>query len=272
MVLSGKNAIIFGGGGSMGGAVARALAAEGATVLLAGPHATSLQQVADDIGQSGGRAEIRETDALDESSVAACIQDFMQRHTTLDIVFNAVETQDTQGIPLTDMKVADFVRPVTVAMQTQFLTSTLAARVMMQQHSGVILSLTATPGGVGYPLVGGFGPACCAVESFTRDLGSELGPHGIRVVNIRSAGSPDSRPFRQALEENGDFAGDFIRKLKDDTMLKRLPMMADIAGVAVFLASAQAACITGVTIDVTCGTTSALNYKVQEIGFVQEQR
>ncbi|MCF7220734.1 SDR family oxidoreductase [Marilutibacter chinensis] len=70
----------------------------------------------------------------------------------------------------------------------------------------MILSLTATPGGIGYPNVGGFGPACCAIESFSCDLASELGPHGVRVTNIRYAGSPDSRVFREAVEQSGERA------------------------------------------------------------------
>lgn len=86
------------------------------------------------------------------------------------------------------------------AMETQFITATAAARVMVKQRSGVILSLTATPGGIGYANVGGFGPACCAIEGLSRDLGAELGLYGVRVVNIRSAGSPDSRVFKEALE------------------------------------------------------------------------
>jgi 3-oxoacyl-[acyl-carrier protein] reductase len=150
---------------------------------------------------------------------------------------------------------------VRIAMATQFITSTSAARIMKQQRSGVILSLTATPGGIGYPNVGGFGPACSAIEGFSRNLASELGPFGVRVVNVRSAGSPDSRVFREAIEEGGEAATTLIQQMKDDTMLKDLPSMAEIASVAVFLASAMAAKITGVTVDVTCGTTAALNYK-----------
>ena len=65
--------------------------------------------------------------------------------------------QDKQGVPLVEMNLADFTRPISTAMTTQFLTCTAAARVMLRQSSGVILSLTATPGGIGYPLVGGFG-------------------------------------------------------------------------------------------------------------------
>ncbi|MNY36880.1 2,3-dihydro-2,3-dihydroxybenzoate dehydrogenase [compost metagenome] len=116
--------------------------------------------------------------------------------------------------------------------------------------------------------MGGFGPACCAVESFSRNLAAELGPYGVRAVNIRSAGSPDSRPFKEALESPTEEVKDFFEKLAGDTMLKQLPMMEDIANTAVFLASDLAGKITGVTIDVTAGTTAALNYKVTEIPFV----
>ena len=165
------------------------------------------------------------------------------------------------------MKVADFIRPVTIAMQTQFLTATAAGKAMMRKGSGVILSLTATPGGIGYPNVGGFGPACCAIESFSRDLASELGPYGIRVVNIRSAGSPDSRVFREAIEKGGKEVGEIIKSMENDTMLKSLPRMDDIANTAVFLASSMAGKITGVTVDVTCGTTNGLNYKASTIAF-----
>jgi 3-oxoacyl-[acyl-carrier protein] reductase len=152
-------------------------------------------------------------------------------------------------------------------METQFLTSTAVGRIMVKQKSGVILSLTATPGGIGYPNVGGFGPACCAIEGFSRDLAAELGRYGVRVVNIRSAGSPDSRPFIQAMESGGDEVKQFISKLEEDTMLKELPLMADIANVATFLASDLASKITGVTIDVTCGTTTGLNSGVTSIPF-----
>jgi enoyl-[acyl-carrier-protein] reductase (NADH) len=140
---------------------------------------------------------------------------------------------------------------------------------MMKQGSGVILSLTATPGGIGYANTGGFGPACCAVEGFARNLASELGAYGVRVVNIRSGGSPDSRIFREAIDAGGDEVKEFIEKMANDTMLKRMPPMQDIANTAVFLASQMAASITGVTIDVTAGTTSALNYKVTNIAFLK---
>jgi NAD(P)-dependent dehydrogenase (short-subunit alcohol dehydrogenase family) len=147
-------------------------------------------------------------------------------------------------------------------MRSHFLTATAAGRIMMNQRSGVILSVTAMPGGIGYPYTAGFAPACAALESFSRNLAAELGTYGVRVVNIRSGGSPDSQVFRQAIERNPKEMEAVLRGMENDTMLKRLPLMNEIANTAVFLASDFAKSITGVTIDVTGGTTAGLNYRV----------
>jgi 3-oxoacyl-[acyl-carrier protein] reductase len=271
MMLKNKNAIIYGAGGSLGSAVARAFAKEGSKVFATDHRFELVKKLAEEIINSGGKAEAAEVDALNEKQVNDYINK-LENIGTIDISFNAISLKDTQGIPLTDMLLEDFLRPVTIAMETQFITSTAAARVMIKKGSGVILSLTATPGGIGYANVGGFGPACCAIESFARDLASEVGPYGVRVVNIRSAGSPDSRVFKEALEQSGEAAREFIKKMKEDTMLKELPLMEDIANTAVFLVSEMAGKITGCTVDVTCGTTSALNYKVTPIAFVKDKK
>jgi 3-oxoacyl-[acyl-carrier protein] reductase len=159
----------------------------------------------------------------------------------------------------------EFIQPINTNMRTRFLTAIAAGRVMMKQKSGVILSLTATPGGIGYPYTGGFGPACCAVEGFSRNLASELGAYGIRVVNIRSGGSPDSKVFNDAINKYPDEMKEVLQKMEADTMLKKLPLMSDIANAAVFLASDMSGKITGVTIDVTAGTTAALNYRAPSV-------
>ncbi|MEJ7681018.1 MAG: SDR family oxidoreductase [Segetibacter sp.] len=126
----------------------------------------------------------------------------------------------------------------------------------------MILSLTATPGGISYPFTGGFAPACCALESFSKNLASELGVYGIRVVNIGPESSLIQRYLKKRSPKILKGCGPIIRKMEEDTMLKKLPLMADIANAAVFLASDMAGKITGVTIDVTCGTTAGLNYRV----------
>lgn len=261
-MLHNKNAVIYGAGGSLGGAVARALAAAGARVFLTGRHINSVQTTADDIlARGGSNVNVDQVDAFDEKAIRAHLEKVVQAAGTVDISFNAVGVDVVQNIPLTDISMDDFIRPVTLTMQTRFLTAIAAAKVMMKQGSGVILSLTATPGGIGYPYTGGFAPACCAVEGFSRNLASELGAYGIRVVNIRSGGSPDSNVFKEAIDQHPAEMQKILRQMEGDTMLKKLPLMADIANAAVFLASDMAGKITGVTLDVTCGTTAGLNYR-----------
>jgi 3-oxoacyl-[acyl-carrier protein] reductase len=261
-LLQNKNAIIYGAGGSLGGAVAKALAAAGATVFLTGRHLGSIQKVADEINTAGGKAEVDEVDAFDRKAINDHIDKVLQSAGTIDISFNAVGVDVKQGTPLAEMDVDDYVQPVTFTMQTRFLTATAAGKIMQKQGAGVILFLTATPGGIGYPFTGGFAAACCAVESFSANLASELGIYNIRVVTIRSGGSPDSSVFKEAIARDPGLMEPVLKSMKADTMLKKLPVMADIANTAVFLASGMAASITGVTVDVTCGTTAALNYRV----------
>ncbi|HTF21762.1 MAG TPA: SDR family oxidoreductase [Chryseolinea sp.] len=266
MLLANKNAVIYGGGGSLGSAVANALASEGARVFLVGRHPDTVERAAQAILSAGGKAEADQVDALNETQVTDHLNRVVSKYGSVDISFCAVDLKPVQGIPLVDMKTDDFVRPVTLAMQSMFITAKAAGRIMQRQRSGVILSLTATSSGVAYPYTGGFAPAGAAIELVSKNLAAELGVYGIRVVNIRSAGSPDSRVFQDVLKNNPQLMEGVLRGMEDDTMLKRLPLMKDIAHVAVFLCSELARQITGVTIDVTAGSTSGLNYRAARQG------
>ena len=215
MLLANKHAIIYGAGGSLGGAVAIALAAAGAAVYLTGRNRTSVQAIAEKITEAGGKADVDVVDGYDEKA----INDHIQKIGRVDISFNAVGVDVKQGAPLVDFSMDEYVVPITKTMQTRFLTAKAAGRRMIQQGSGVILSLTATPGGIGYPYTGGFAAACAAVESLSRNLASELGVYGIRVVNIRSGGSPDSRVFKEALDSNPEVMKTVLQTMRSDTML-----------------------------------------------------
>jgi 3-oxoacyl-[acyl-carrier protein] reductase len=261
MILQNKTAVIYGAGGSLGSTIAMALAESGASVFLAGRHLDKVEKVAAHIRSKGFKAEAGEVDALDEAAVNKHVHQIVTKAGSVDISFNLIGLDPVQNIPLMQMATDDFVNPVNIAMKTQFITSTAACKAMMKQKSGVILTLTATPGGIGYPLTGGFSTACCAIECFSRNLASEVGVYGIRAVNIRSGGSPDSKVFKDGIEAAPDLMKEVLGKMKSDTMLKELPLMADIANVAVFLSSPLAGKITGVTVDVTAGTTAALNYR-----------
>jgi NAD(P)-dependent dehydrogenase (short-subunit alcohol dehydrogenase family) len=265
MILQGKNAVIYGAGGSLGSAVAKAIAKAGARVFLTGRNMDSVKKTADEILRMGGKTEVDVVDAFDENAINSHIKTVEQKAGSLDISFNAVGVDVIQNIPLVDISTDDFVSPITKTMQTRFLTAKAAAKTMMKQKSGIILTLTATPGGIGYPYTGGFAAACSAVESLSRNLAIELGVYGIRVVNIRSGGSPDSSVFKNAIDTRPEVMAPILKQMEADTALKKLPSMADIANLTVFLSSDLAEKITGVTVDVTSGTTAGFNYRVASL-------
>jgi 3-oxoacyl-[acyl-carrier protein] reductase len=176
---------------------------------------------------------------------------------TIDILFNAIGMQDVQGTALIDMRVEDVLQPVTVAMRTQFHTARAAARHMVERGSGVIMTITAGPPEP-IPYVGGFGAACPALEGLWRGLAAELGPRGVRLICLRSAGSPDTPDVRATLElharANGMTFEECVAHFSDATLLKRLPLVAEVANVAAMMASAGASAMTGTFVHVTCGS------------------
>jgi 3-oxoacyl-[acyl-carrier protein] reductase len=243
-LLAGKHAVIYGGGGSVGGAVARAFAREGATVHLAGRTQQTLDAVAQDVRSRGGTAETVVLDALDETAVDA----HADALPSLDVSFNLISHGDVQGIPLADMELADFERPVVTAVRTMFITARAAARRMMRQRSGVILVF----GGYGDPLrdhnLGGLQVAFGAQEYLRRNLAAELGPYGVRVLTLQTGGVPETIP--------DDFAGKeaITRSLVTPTLLGRTATLEDVGNVAAFAASDWARTMTGSAINITCGT------------------
>src|SRR5918998_3227945 len=183
MLLENKNAVIYGGGGSLGGAVARTFAREGAAVFLAGRTRETLEKVASDIEDAGGRAEVAVVDALDGQAVDEHAGEIVEQAGGIDVSFNAISIQDVQLIPLSDMSREDFMRPISTGLSANFLTTTAAARHMARQGSGVILTLSASAVRAYVPgvYVGGFGVVGAAIEAFTKMLAAELGPRGIRA-------------------------------------------------------------------------------------------
>jgi 3-oxoacyl-[acyl-carrier protein] reductase len=257
MLLKNKNAIIYGGGGAIGGAVAKAFAKEGAKVFITGRTLSKLEIVANEIRKEGGKVEIAKVDALNQMAVETYLEKIVENEGSIDISFNAVSLDDIQGEPLTRMTHEQFALPVVNALPTHFYTATAAARHMARNHSGVILAITANVARKPYPNVGGFGVACAVIESFCRQLAAEVGRQGIRVVCLRSAGSPDApgvdEVFQQHAERSGTSREEFEIIMSERTMLKRLPKLAEIANVAVLMASDRANIITGAIANVTCG-------------------
>jgi NAD(P)-dependent dehydrogenase (short-subunit alcohol dehydrogenase family) len=262
-LLEHKNAIIYGAGGGIGGGVARTFGREGATVFLAGRTRESLATVAKDITAAGGSAEVAVVDALDERAVDEHARAVASRAGSIDVSFNLIWRGDVQGVPLVDMAVDDLARPVTTGLTTNFITARAAARHMVEQHAGVILSLTSGSSAVTTPMMGGTGPADAATEVFMRQLAAEVGPHGVRVLGLWTAGVPETlSPEKLASVDGGmelDAAGleRMIEGMSQMTALRRLPALALVAETAAFLASDRAGAITGTITNVTSGMVLA---------------
>src|SRR3712207_2337309 len=186
LLLQDKNAVIYGGGGAIGGAVAGAFAREGARVFLAGRTRTRLDEVAERIRAAGGVVETAQVDALDEKAVDRHADAVAEKAGSIDVSFNLISYGDVQGTPLAGMELEDFERPVLAATRTMFLTSRAAARHMIEQGSGVILTFGGAGGrdpirdyysGGFQVYLGGFLVAPGGVGVVRPPLAGEAGPH-----------------------------------------------------------------------------------------------
>jgi NAD(P)-dependent dehydrogenase (short-subunit alcohol dehydrogenase family) len=258
-LLEKKVAIVYGAGGGLGSGVARTFAREGATVFLAGRTREPLEAVADDIAAAGGSADLAVVDALDEGAVDDHVRTVVEQAGRVDVSFNLVTRGDVQGVPLVDMTVADLTRAVTNGLAANFLTARAAARRMVEQGSGVILTLTSGSGSGGTPMMGSTSPADAATEAFMRSLAAEVGPQGVRVLGIWTAGVPETLTPEKIATVNAtmqlDDAGlhQMITGLASMTMLRRAPSLALVAESAAFLASDRAGALTGTITNATCG-------------------
>lgn len=214
--------------------------------------------MAQEIVAAGGVAETAQVDAPDEQAVERHARAVAAKAGSLDVSFNAVGIEDFQGTPLIEMSLADFAQPITFAMRTQFLTARAVAPHMVSQGSGVIMTITAGSGRVGHPSVGGFGAMCAAMEGFARQLAAELGPQGVRVICLRSAGSPDAPGLDQVFTMNAQNAGITRQELEASYAagipLRRFPKLAEVGNVAALMASDLASPMTGTIANMTCGS------------------
>jgi len=255
-LLAGKNAIIYGGGGGIGGGVAGAFAREGARVFLVGRTRERLDAVAKDISSAGGSAEVAVVDALDERAVDEHVRDVVSKAGSVDVSFNLISRGDVQGTPLVDMTTDDLLRAVVTGLQSSFITARAAARRMIEQGSGVVLHLNSASGEGAMPGMGSTGPADAATEAFMRYLAAEVGPHGVRVCGIWTAGVAETLSDEQIAAVGGEgapTAQTVEQMIAGMAALRRAPRLVDVAEVAAFLASDRAAGMTGTIANVTCG-------------------
>jgi 3-oxoacyl-[acyl-carrier protein] reductase len=237
MLLANKTAIVYGGAGAIGAAVAQAYAREGAQVHLAGRTPATLEQVAERIRRDGGAAHVASLDVLDQAAVEEHARAVAATR-GIDICFNATSNDDVQGTALADLPFEDFMRPVTKSVTAHFNVAMAVARHMMERRHGVILAMAG--GREAIPRLGGSHVAWAALAGLCRQLAAELGPHGIRSAWLLSPGSPD----------HGGQADDTVTA---SLLLGRRPTYDEVANIAVFASSDWAATMTATELNFTAG-------------------
>ena len=259
-ILRGKHAVVFGAGGSVGAAVAKEFAAQGAEVFLAGRTKSNVEAVTRQIMTDGGRAHAAVIDALDDAAVNKYIDGIAEETGGIDIVFNAVGplAQDYgNGKQAVDLSIEEFMVPLTTVLKSQFITARAAARHMVKRHSGVIIFLTGSPARGHVEGVSAIGAAFGAIESLTENLAIEVGPAGVRVVCLRTTANSDSRSIQQTAEAMANKLNitkdQAIAGIASLNFLKVPASVSDTAKAAVLLASDHMRMMTGTVMNSTAG-------------------
>jgi len=259
-ILQGKNAVVFGAGGSIGGAVAKEFAAEGAQVFLIGRTKSNLEQVANQIAEAGGTAQTDVLNTLDDAAVNSYIERIVKQSGKIDIVLDvagplAKEYGNTKLA--VDLPVDQFLVPLETMVRSRFITARAAARQMITQHSGVIILVTGSPARPHVPGATAIGAAFAAMENLTQNLAFEVSPFGVRVVCLRTTANVDSRSIE---DTTALIAGQFnitkdqaMARIAQYNFLKLPATVQDTANAAVLIASDRARMMTGTVVNATAG-------------------
>jgi NAD(P)-dependent dehydrogenase (short-subunit alcohol dehydrogenase family) len=259
-LLQGKKVLVFGAGGSIGGAVARQFAAEGAEVFVSGRNKKSVEHTASLISTAHGIAHATELDACDDAAVNRYIADVVERCGTIDVAFNAVGPLSKEygaGRLALDLPIEELIVALTTVVKSQFITARAAARQMVQQRSGVVFFLTGSPARGHVQGGTSIGAAFGAIETMMENMAFELGPTGVRSVCLRTTANTDSRTIKQLMVERARISNisieEAISRTAGHNFLKVPASINDTARLAAFLASDQARLMTGTVVNSTAG-------------------
>jgi 3-oxoacyl-[acyl-carrier protein] reductase len=264
--LKNKVAVVFAASGEIAGAVARAFAEHGAKVYVTGRDLAAVKALADEINTGGGQAEAGKVDALNEAEIETYLQQVVADNGQLDVVFNGIGSyyRDAgSGTPSTVVTFEQFLNPLQRICGSQFLTSRVAARQMIQSGSeGTILLFNASMAKTKTPNMAGFASACAAIEALTRVMAAEFGKHGIKVVCLCSGAIYESHKIQEMI---GDFShqvgisrDDMTAQYKKFDLLGSGPTLKQVAETAVFLASDNGILFNSHIVDMDCGKLNVL--------------
>jgi NAD(P)-dependent dehydrogenase (short-subunit alcohol dehydrogenase family) len=259
-ILHRKNAIVFGAGGTIGAAVAKEFAAEGAQVFLVGRTKSNLERVAKQIAESSGAGPIHVVDTLDDLAVNEYVDGVARQIGKIDIILDAAgplakEYGNTKIA--VDLAVDEFLVPLQTMVRSRFVTARAAARHMIKQHSGVIIFVTGSPARPHVPGATAIGAAFAAIENLTQNLAFEVSPFGVRVVCLRTLANIDSRSIQDTMELVAgqlNITKDQAKaRFEQSNFLRTLATVQDTANAAVLIASDRARMMTGTVVNATAG-------------------
>jgi len=257
--LDGKVAVVTGGYGVLGGSLASGLAAAGARVAILGRRREIAEQKVDDLRRSGADAMVLVADALDETQLDAARDELLAAWGRIDILVNAaggnVARSRSDARPIFEVPSDAFDEVLRLNLHGTVTPSMRFGEVMGRQRSGVILNISSMAATRALSGVLGYSIAKAGIDSFTRWLAVEMARKygdGVRVNAI----APAFTATRQTQERLDDPA--FWSALRNRLALERAAYPEDVARAALFLASPDAAYITGVVLPVDGGTTASV--------------
>lgn len=264
--LKDKVAVVFAASGEIAGAVARSFSQHGAKVYVTARNLDAVQALAQEIKANGERAEAAKVDALNETEIDNFLKKVVADNGQLDVVFNGigVSYSDMGGRPpTTEATYEQFMSPMEKLCGSQFLTSRVAAKYMMQTRSeGTILLLTAALSKSKIPNLAGITAASAAIEGLTRVMAAEFGGVGIKVICICSGALMETKRISgwidAAAKQYGISSEQLVAQYKAFDLLKTDLTLKQVGKTAAFLASDTGMAFNSHIVDVDCGKLNIL--------------
>lgn len=261
MKLEDRVAIVTGTSPNIGGGIAEGLAAEGASVVCVDSVAENAQDCAAAIERSGARALALRCDVTREDQVESAVARAWEHFEGIDLLVNNAAFFNQKGV--LDMPLEEWARQVEVILSGAFLfTQKVARRMVDAKRSGVIINIVSTAGHQGQPGNVAYCTAKSGLLNFTRSVAMELAPHGIRVNSLTPTATDPSESFERAKRwgrtppEQARRVAEFMQNFRRGVPLQVLPKPSDYARAIVFLASDDAALITGADLRVDAGAVA----------------